>query len=88
MPDQPPEHPLHLAPHLAPLPMPSWRKPVGAIGLIVLALGWTMAVATGSTYISMLHPIAQALFYLIAGTVWIFPAMPLLRWMEIGQWRK
>lgn len=27
-------------------------------------------------------------FYLAAGIAWIFPMMPLFRWMETGQWRK
>jgi hypothetical protein len=29
----------------------------------------------------------QALFYLVAGLVWILPLKPLLRWMETGRWR-
>jgi hypothetical protein len=29
----------------------------------------------------------QAIFYLIAGIVWILPLKPLLRWMETGRWR-
>ena len=29
----------------------------------------------------------EALFYVIAGTVWVLPLKPLLRWMETGTWR-
>ena len=32
--------------------------------------------------------LVQALFYLVAGIVWIAPLKPLLRWMELGTWRR
>lgn len=31
---------------------------------------------------------AQTPYYIFAGIVWIFPLRPLLRWMEIGSWRR
>lgn len=66
---------------------PSWRKPAG-IGLILLLVTvWCVAVATFSSAIGGWHWIAQALFYLIAGTTWILPLKPLLLWMEQGRWR-
>lgn len=30
----------------------------------------------------------QTPFYIFAGTIWIFPVRPLLRWMETGRWRR
>lgn len=66
---------------------PSWRKPAG-IGLILLLVTvWCIAVAMFSSVISDWHWIAQALFYLVAGTAWILPLKPLLLWMEQGRWR-
>ena len=35
------------------------------------------------------HPVlVQAVFYLVAGVIWIMPLKPLLRWMELGTWRR
>jgi len=66
---------------------PSWRKPVG-IGLILLLVTvWCIAVASFATAIGRWHWSAQAIFYAIAGTAWILPLKPLLRWMELGRWR-
>lgn len=66
---------------------PSWRKPAG-VGLILLLVTlWCVLVATFAATISDWHWIAQALFYLIAGTAWILPLKPLLLWMEVGRWR-
>ncbi len=67
---------------------PSWRKPVGALLLLLLALTWTVLVASLSYWIGQMHGLAQTLIYLIAGIAWIFPAMPLLRWMETGRFRR
>lgn len=66
---------------------PSWRKPAG-IGLILLLVTlWCIAVANFSPVIAGWHWMAQALFYLVAGTAWILPLKPLLLWMEHGRWR-
>ena len=34
------------------------------------------------------HVLAQALFYLVSGVIWIAPLKPLLRWMETGRFRQ
>src|SRR5439155_37073 len=31
--------------------------------------------------------LVQALFYLVAGLLWIVPLRPLIRWIESGRWR-
>jgi hypothetical protein len=68
-------------------PKPSWRKPVG-VGLILLLIAaWVVIVVTIAGRIGALAWPLQALFYLIAGIVWILPLKPLLRWMETGKWR-
>lgn len=66
---------------------PTWRQPFG-IALILLWIAlWCVAVASASSLIAGLHWAVHALYYLIAGIVWIVPLKPLLRWMETGRWR-
>ncbi|MGC6399222.1 DUF2842 domain-containing protein [Sphingomonas sp. FW199] len=67
--------------------LPSWRKPVGALSIIGIILIWIVLIASLSDYLAMLWWPVQAVFYLIAGIVWILPLKPLLRWMETGRWR-
>lgn len=66
---------------------PSWRKPAGALGIIVLVLVWVVVVATFSAEIGMLPILVQLPLYLVLGILWILPLKPLLRWMETGRWR-
>ena len=66
---------------------PSWRKPAGVGLILLLILVWSVAVASLATPVGRLPWPVQALFYLVAGIVWILPLKPLLRWMETGRWR-
>ncbi len=66
---------------------PSWRKPAGALGIIVLVLVWVVAVATFSAEIGALPILVQLPRYIVLGILWIAPLKPLLRWMETGRWR-
>lgn len=61
---------------------PSWRKPAGILAILVLILGWSILIASFAGRIGGSHWGFQAIFYLIAGTVWILPLKPLLAWME------
>ena len=73
---------------MTPNQKPTLRKPVGIaiiLGLITL-LGF--GLASFSHIIGQQPVLLQALIYLIAGTVWIAPLGPLLRWMETGKWRE
>lgn len=67
---------------------PSWRKPVGALALLAIILGWIAVVASFSPMVGGWPALGQAFFYLIAGTAWIAPLGPLLRWMETGRIRR
>ena len=69
-------------------PTPSWRKPVGMLLILTLILVWTVLVTSLSPWIGDWPVLAQGLFYLVAGIVWILPLKPLLRWMELGKWRE
>lgn len=66
---------------------PSWRKPAGALGIVVLVLVWVVIVATFSAEIGALPVLAQLPLYVVLGILWILPLKPLLRWMETGRWR-
>ncbi|RYD44294.1 MAG: DUF2842 domain-containing protein [Sphingomonadales bacterium] len=54
--------------------------------LTLIAL-WTGIVVSVSPWVGTWPVLVQAIFYLVAGTVWILPLKPLLRWMELGKWR-
>src|SRR3546814_20530565 len=58
--------------------------------LLILALigGWTAIVVSLSSWVGAWPVLVQAVFYLVAGIIWIAPLKPLLRWMELGTWRR
>ena len=67
---------------------PSWRKPAG-IGLILLLIAvWAVIVVSVAGLIGDIAWPLQALFYLVAGIVWIAPLKPLLLWMDTGRGRR
>jgi hypothetical protein len=67
---------------------PTWRKPAG-MGLILLLIAvWAVLVASAAALIEDLPWPVHALYYTVAGIVWILPLKPLLRWMELGKWRE
>lgn len=63
---------------------PSWRKPAGALALLLLIAIWAVLIASLSDTISGWPVLAQMLFYAVTGIIWIAPMKPLLRWMEAG----
>lgn len=65
---------------------PSWRKPAGAGLILLLIVVWAMLVVTGADLISGAPWPLRALYFLVAGIVWVLPLKPLLRWMETGRW--
>ena len=66
---------------------PSWRKPVGALGILALIFVWIVLIASFSTVIWTWWWPLQLVFYVVTGIVWILPLKPLLLWMETGRWR-
>ena len=72
-----------------PQPQPSWRKPAGMLLILLLITLWTVLVASLSSWVGAWPALVQALFYVVAGIVWIWilPLKRLLRWMELGSWR-
>jgi len=66
---------------------PTWRKPAGILLILLLIALWAWAVVSASALIEGLPWPLHALYYVVAGIVWIAPLKPLLRWMETGKWR-
>lgn len=67
---------------------PSWRKPAGIAMILLLILLWSTIIVNLSPWVGTWPALVQAIFYLVAGIVWIMPLKPLLRWMELGTWRR
>jgi predicted membrane channel-forming protein YqfA (hemolysin III family) len=66
---------------------PSWRKPAGMLFILAVIAIWAVIVASFSQTIGRWPGLVQALVYIVAGIVWIFPMRPVLTWMETGRWR-
>ncbi len=66
---------------------PSWRKLAGIAAILLLIALLAVLVASLSGLVGRWPVVAQALFYLVIGIVWIAPLKPLLRWMETGRFR-
>ena len=66
---------------------PTWRIPVGIIGLFVGLMVYGIVIAR---YVPELiggwHALAQTLVYLFLGLVWLLPLRRFLIWMETGRW--
>ena len=67
---------------------PSGRKLAGIAGILALIAIWALLIASLSNTVGAWPVLVQALFYLVAGIVWILPLKPLLRWMETGRFRQ
>ncbi|WP_419809487.1 DUF2842 domain-containing protein [Sphingomonas sp.] len=67
--------------------IPSWRKPAGALAILLLIAVWCVLVASLSRYVGEWWWPAQLVFYVVTGIIWIMPLKPLLLWMETGRWR-
>ena len=66
---------------------PTWRKPAGVFLILLLIAVWSVVAVSAFELIGDAAWPLQALFFLIAGTVWVLPLKPLLRWMETGRFR-
>jgi len=64
---------------------PTWRKPVGMLGILLLILVWCVAIVSLSNIVGRWHWLGQLVFYLFTGLIWIAPLKPVLRWMELGR---
>ena len=69
------------------LEQPKWRTGAGIAAVLLLIVLLAVLVASFAGTIGRWPVLAQALFYLVVGIIWIAPLKPLLRWMETGRFR-
>jgi len=57
------------------------RKFFGMLALIIFVFVYVLiAMVVGAVWINPLGGLAQGLYYLIAGLIWIIPAYGIIRW--------
>jgi len=64
------------------------RKPLGAILIILLLVGYAALVGLASRWIARQGVLGQGLLYLVLGLAWVPALMPLTRWTETGRFTK
>ena len=67
---------------------PSGRKLAGIAAILALIAIWALLIASLAHVVGDWPVLVQAVFYLVAGMIWIVPLKPLLRWMETGRFRQ
>ena len=55
--------------------------------ILLLICVWAVIVIAGAEWLGDLPWPVRALYFAVAGIVWILPLKPLLRWMELGRFR-
>ncbi|MHB9878411.1 DUF2842 domain-containing protein [Pacificimonas sp. ICDLI1SI03] len=68
-------------------PTPKLRKPLGILLMIVLIAIYALIVTALADPIAGLPILVQLPIWIFLGILWIFPAKPLIRWIETGQWK-
>lgn len=67
---------------------PTWRIPVGVLGLLAALAIYAVLVATlAPPVMAGWHPLVQMLIYGALGVIWLLPLRRFLIWMETGRWR-
>lgn len=67
---------------------PTWRIPVGLLGLLIGLLVYGIVIARYMpSLIGGWPALAQTVVYLFLGLVWLLPLGRFLKWMETGNWR-
>ena len=70
----------------SPPPEPSWRKPVGILGMLLYMALYALLVSSFADLLATLPNWLAAIVYLIAGIAWVLPLRPLFVWMNPGRW--
>ena len=66
---------------------PTWRIPVGILGLIVGLIAYGLVIARYAPELMSGWPVlVQTLVYLVLGLIWLLPLKRFLIWMETGRW--
>ncbi|MBY6217394.1 DUF2842 domain-containing protein [Qipengyuania aquimaris] len=67
---------------------PTWRIPVGLLGLLVGLLVYGIVIARYLPGLIGDWPtLAQTVVYVFLGLIWLLPLGRFLKWMETGNWR-
>ena len=66
---------------------PSWRKPFGVLAMLAALALYGIIAVTLLAPVARWPVLAQALVYLVVGTIWILPLGRFLQWMETGRFR-
>ena len=69
-------------------PKPSLRKPFGVLLLIVLIAIYALVAVAVADPVTRLPVLVQLPIWIVLGIAWVFPARPLVRWIETGRFRK
>ncbi|WP_394728374.1 DUF2842 domain-containing protein [Altererythrobacter sp. GH1-8] len=66
---------------------PTWRIPVGILGLFAALIAYSIVIARYAPGIIGTWPtLLQTLIYLVLGIIWLLPLKRFLIWMETGKW--
>ncbi len=66
---------------------PTWRIPVGIIGLFVALMVYGVLIAVYLADIVRFWPgWVQTILYVFLGLIWLLPLKRFLIWMETGRW--
>jgi len=60
-----------------------WRKLIGLVVLLAFMFVYAMFVMTYAVYRLPDNGVLEFFYFLIAGIVWAFPAIFLIKWMQI-----
>ena len=60
------------------------RKFFGMLGILAFMVFWIWAIIGLSRWLPAFWP-AQLVYYVVAGTAWAFPLIPLVKWMNRGR---
>jgi hypothetical protein len=63
---------------------PAAKRALGSIAILVFLLGYIVLVGSFASVIGAWPAWVQAIFYPIAGLVWVIPLKPLFDWMGRG----
>ena len=64
---------------------PMGRRTIGVFAIMALIALEALLVVACANLVAPWPILVQALFYLVAGLVWLLPMKPLLVWMNKGQ---
>jgi predicted membrane channel-forming protein YqfA (hemolysin III family) len=66
---------------------PRSRPTVGIFMIMGVIAIWALLIASLADVVGRWPGLAQLLFYVVAGLIWILPLKPIMRWSETGRWR-